>query len=78
MKKIEAVKLRAKFSIAESHSMHTTETNVQPGSLWSLQVWKNWSMSTRKLALRPDCSLAIYRSNLSPTCFLGASENWVT
>lgn len=28
---------------------------------------KNWSMSTRKLTLRLGYSLAIYRSNLSPT-----------
>lgn len=36
---------------------------------------KHWSMSTRKLALRLGYSLAIYRSNLSPTC---ASESLKT
>lgn len=65
-----AFALEAKFSIAQANYMQAPETSVQPGSLWSLQVWKKRRASTRK----PACDRALFRpdieiKNLLPTWF---------
>lgn len=61
----------ADFSNAEPNYTEATETNVQPASLWSLQVWNNWTGSTKKPA--HDWALFwpyIEINNLLPTWYL--------
>ena len=63
--------LGAKFSTAEPNYTQAEETHVQPGSLWSLQVWKNQRATTRKPA--HDWALSgpyIEINHLLPTWFL--------